>query len=285
MRSGLSRRAAGWLRRCEMSMADGHPVADGPQLSLGLDEGPAAWHVRRSPRARRLSVRVYPGGRVEVVVPRGVGTRLVERFVLGHRPWITRKVDEMRALAPATMNPVPDSIELSAINEIWAVRDEPNARCNLRIGAAGERMLAQRDGAGDAVRQVTDDDVCRWLQGWLRSKARNALEPWITRIANELRIGFEGIEIRRQRTRWGSCSRSGVVSLNACLLFQRPEVVRYLLVHELCHREQMNHSPRFWALVAHHEPDFRALDRELGQGWRRVPAWVFTGSRDGLNPA
>jgi len=84
------------------------------------------------------------------------------------------------------------------------------------------------------------------------------------------------MHLRRQRTRWGSCSAAGTISLNVCLMFQRPEVVRYLLVHELCHRRHMNHSARFWSLVASHEPNWRALDAELLRGWQNVPAWVFT---------
>ena len=83
------------------------------------------------------------------------------------------------------------------------------------------------------------------------------------------------LQVRCQRTRWGSCSRRGTISLNVCLLFQPPEVLRYLLVHELAHLRHMNHSARFWAEVARHEPDWKALDRELLQGWRRVPSWMF----------
>ena len=83
------------------------------------------------------------------------------------------------------------------------------------------------------------------------------------------------LQIRCQRTRWGSCSRHGTISLNACLLFQAPQVLRYLMVHELSHLRHMNHSARFWDEVARHEPDWRALDRELLQGWRLVPAWMF----------
>ena len=81
--------------------------------------------------------------------------------------------------------------------------------------------------------------------------------------------------LRRQRTRWGSCSAAGTISLNVCLMFQRPEVVRYLMVHELCHRRHMNHSDRFWQLVESFEPGWRALDAELLKGWRHVPGWVF----------
>jgi predicted metal-dependent hydrolase len=88
-------------------------------------------------------------------------------------------------------------------------------------------------------------------------------------------LSFSRIQIRRQRTRWGSCSATGTISLNVCLMFLDPAVVRYLYVHELCHTRHMNHSPRFWALVEHHEPDSRRLDRQLLRGWQAVPAWMF----------
>lgn len=243
------------------------PAVQNPQLALGLDEGAAAWNVRRSLKARRLSVRVYPGGRVEVVVPRGVGVKVVQSFVIGHSEWIQRKVEEMRALAPPNRNRVPPSIDFAAAETTWQV--EHRVSSAARLQRAGERQLLVLTASADERGGV------RLLQAWLRGEARRVLEPWLRHVATEIGIEYERLEIRRQRTRWGSCSRRGVLSLNACLLFQRPEVVRYLLVHELCHRVHMNHSQRFWALVARHEPRFRSLDRELGQGWRNVPDWVF----------
>jgi len=113
--------------------------------------------------------------------------------------------------------------------------------------------------------------LLRWLEGVAAHELRQRLDE----TARETGIDYVQMHLRRQRTRWGSCSAKGTISLNMCLMFQRPAVVRYLLVHELCHRRQLNHSPRFWSLVESFEPQWRALDAELLRGWQNVPAWVF----------
>ncbi len=110
--------------------------------------------------------------------------------------------------------------------------------------------------------------------------AAEALAPLLEACAKEMELPYRRLAVRRQRTRWGSCSTRGTISLNCCLMFQRPEVVRYLLIHELAHVRHMNHSARFWDLVARYCPDCRPLDRELLDGWRRVPSWVFRDARD-----
>lgn len=139
----------------------------------------------------------------------------------------------------------------------------------MRTEQVGDSMLRVHAPA------VTDRHVSQALVPWLTRLARHELSHRLRPLATEVGIDYSRMTVRRQRTRWGSCSTRGTISLNVCLLFQRPEVVRYLMLHELCHRRHMNHSKRFWSLVAAFEPGWKPLDVELLQGWRHVPAWVF----------
>jgi predicted metal-dependent hydrolase len=146
----------------------------------------------------------------------------------------------------------------------------------LTAGAGRLRVRESSPGLLSITGLVPDTHTLRVaLRDWLLEHAAAILAPLMENTARELGFTCKRISIRRQRTRWGSRSNRGTISLNCCLLFQRPEVVRYLLIHELAHTLHMNHSRRFWACVAQHCPDYRRLDRELAQGWRRVPAWVF----------
>lgn len=236
------------------------------QLFEARDTG-APWNVRVSRRARRLSVRVYPGGRVEVVVPPGASPGAVQRFVGSHRDWIDQRVAD---LSVGTLNEVrPTVIDLPAIGRKFVVEYRATAASRISVGVAGEGWLA--------VRGQIDDHrkVAAALRQWLAALAQEELSQALHRTANLTGLQFARVQIRQQRTRWGSCSASGTISLNLSLLFQSVAVLRYLLVHELCHTRHMNHSRRFWALVESFEPDFQRLDRELLRGWQVVPGWMF----------
>jgi predicted metal-dependent hydrolase len=113
------------------------------------------------------------------------------------------------------------------------------------------------------------------LRRWLLAQGGRVLKPWLRREAVRTGLTPARVQIRLQKTRWGSCSARGSVSLNAALLLVQPELVRYLMVHELCHLRHLNHSRRYWQAVARHEPEFRELDRRLAACWRELPAWIF----------
>ena len=225
------------------------------------------WHVRISRRARRLSMRVFPGGRVEVVVPPGIGIPAIERFVSQHRDWAERRAREFALLVPEAGQRRPTSVELALLGQRWEVEYRAAKRTSIADHGDGVLRLCTADG--------TDSQVSSALLRWLAGVAAQELAGRLDATAGEIGIGYSRMHLRRQRTRWGSCSSAGTISLNVCLMFQSPAVVRYLMVHELCHRVHMNHSQRYWRLVESFEPQWRALDAELLKGWRHVPAWVF----------
>jgi predicted metal-dependent hydrolase len=243
--------------------------ADVTQFQLELLDRPgdtARPQIRVSRRARRLAVRVYPDARVEVVVPPRVRPREIEHFIAEHREWIDTKRAAALARRPPPEAFPPHSIAFALTGESWRIH-VPGAGARARVAEhAGILTLAGTQ------------NQRRALRAWLLRAARQRLEPRVQALAGRTGVPYARVAIRRQRSRWGSCSVRGTISLNACLLFQRAEVVDYLIVHELMHVRHMNHSARFWEAVERHCADWRALDRELLQGWRHVPRWIFSES-------
>ena len=236
------------------------------QLPLLVEHDDTAWQVRVSHRTRRLSVRVYPAGRVVVVVPKYTSPRLIQQFVSKHRDWIRTRVrectDRQLALIP------PSELLLPSLERVMQIEYRQETGFT-RLSTLGQSQLLLR-GA------ITEAKIwSRMLLGWLNDLAHQEFEKRLRHLAEVHDFKFDRLQIRRQRTRWGSCSSSGTISLNVCALFLRPEVLRYLMIHELCHTRHMNHSKQFWNLVQACEPDYRELDKELSQAWKQVPAWIL----------
>lgn len=261
--------------------SEGAENGDSPLAQLGLFDAERSApiengdspHFRISSKARRISIRVYQDARVEVVVPPRARPRDIEQFVSAQREWI----DAKRALALRN-RPVPEvfppaEIHFGATGERWRLHvagGTGRVRVIERFGSHGAPGVLELRGP------ATDRAVRAALRAWLKRAAAARLAPRVKESADSAGVKFSRVAIRRQRSRWGSCSVRGTISLNLCLLFQRPEVVDYLIVHELMHVKHMNHSPRFWAAVERHCADWRVLDRELLDGWRSVLRWVFS---------
>ena len=103
----------------------------------------------------------------------------------------------------------------------------------------------------------------------LRERARSVLAQRTAYFARQIGVTYGRITVRDQKTRWGSCSQTGTLNFNFRLILAPPEVLDYVVVHELCHRRQMNHSAQFWQEVAQVLPDYRKRKAWLTEnGWR-----------------
>ena len=228
----------------------------------------AQLRIRQSRRARRMALNLRPPETIELVVPRGTSPSAVEAFLETHRAWIERSQREIRHQYRADTSELPATIELPAIGTRW--------RLSYTCPDARRAKLHIDESTASLVIEGPTEQTRRLLRDWLRGQGRAHLVPWLRRESRAIGLLPGSVQIRLQRTRWGSCSSRGCVSLNAGLLFLTEPIVRYLMVHELCHLRYMNHSRRFWELVARHLPNYRDLDARLADAWAHIPVWALS---------
>ena len=209
---------------------------------------PVVYQVRRSDRARRVRVTVDLTRGVEVVLPRRAPEREAAAAIRELRPWIERRVAELEG-ARATVAARGDTVPY--LGRTLALRSEPG---RSRVTRRGDVLLVPAGEARGAA-----------LERWYRRAARSEIAPRLQRACALAGTSYSRLTIRGQRTRWASCSRSGAMSFNWRLLLAPEGVLDYVVWHEVCHLEVMDHSPRFWRLLAARNPGYREPLR-----WLRV---------------
>ena len=206
-----------------------------------------------------------------MVIPRRFDERRVPGLVESHRDWIRRAATrtELRRLDASQSDPVclPNRICAPAIGCEWSVQYR---------GTDSRRVAAVRRGSVVLVMgAVVESEGCRRaLVRWLLRVAREYLPPMLGEVAACTGLSANRVTVKLQRTRWASCSRGGTISLNARLLFVAPELVRHVLIHELCHTVRMDHSAKFGELLEKHDPQWRAHRRLLRAAWKDAPGWL-----------
>ena len=107
----------------------------------------------------------------------------------------------------------------------------------------------------------------------LTAQAKQIFSEKVARYAKEMGVTYGRVTIRHQKTRWGSCSGLGNLNFNCLLLFAPDAVQDYVVIHELCHRKEMNHSDRFWCEVAKVMPDYKVHKKWLKENGRKIMEW------------
>jgi predicted metal-dependent hydrolase len=205
------------------------------------------YSLTTSDRARQPRLIVAPGAGLRVVTPLGYDRDRLHDFILRRQGWILKHLDRFAALPapPAADAPLPEHIPF--LGALHAVR--------VTV-VPGKRATVMHDGQAFTI-TVPDAEAARpALEAWLRAAARFAIATQVASRAAEMGLAYGRVAIRDQKTRWGSCSRAGNLNFNWRLVLAPSAVLDYVIVHELAHRVEMNHSARFWRVVARSCPDY-----------------------------
>lgn len=190
---------------------------------------PVALTLRRSGRARRISLRISQlDGRVTLTLPTGAKEVEALEFAASKADWIRGHLDK---------RPDEMSVRIGASLPIEGVE-------HRIVSAPGRRVIRHEGEIG-----VHEDAPGRRLQTWLKELARDRLVAASDHYADQLGRSYTRITLRDTRSRWGSCTSDGGLMFSWRLILTPPEILRYVAAHEVAHLAEMNHSPAFWATV------------------------------------
>jgi len=203
--------------------------------------------VVRNPRARRYLLRVRPDGSARVTIPRGGSRGEAQCFVERNRGWLEKQIDRVHA-EPRQPKVWQAGTEILFRGE--RVRIEASEKGGFRLGLEALPISGTRGDLRPAV---------EWH---LRLLARRELPARVLELAARHQLIVRRVTVRNQRTRWGSCSRREAISLNWRLVLVPVFVRDYIILHELAHLRELNHSARFWREVERLCPDY-----QLAEDW------------------
>lgn len=179
--------------------------------------------------------------------------REVERFLQHNADWVVRKLDEWHGEGARRPLVVREGAMLPVLGEEHAVRIEPG----------GNRFVWQERAL--VLRARPDADLGALATRALRARALEVFSARVDDYAATMRLARPALALSSAHTRWGSCSEASGIRLSWRLIHSPLRVIDYVVVHELAHLVEMNHSRRFWALVERHYPGYRAVREELKQ--------------------
>ncbi len=215
------------------------------------------YEVVRSRRRRTASIKVEPG-QVRVMVPSWVDDAWIANWVQEKRHWISQKQQQLGAQTSAHEIIIEQGAQVPFMGQ----------GLNLTYGLAGQagvtlqgdQLQISLSRRGSRAPEIRAEEA---LRGWYQREAENYLAQRLQYWQALMGLNPTGLRVKGFRRRWGSCDNRGGIALNWRLIMTPPELIDYVLVHELAHLKHFNHSARFWALVARFVPEYREYREAL----------------------
>lgn len=207
---------------------------------------------------RTIGLHIYPDGRVIVRAPRGCAQTIIDDVLARRVRWLARHLARARH-RPAIAAPrrYVTGEQVALLGEPLQLVVQPGRRA--RICLEEGRLI---------VETVDPARVERLIRDWYKRQAQRVFEQRLAVCFERVRgwgVTYPDLRVRRMRTRWGSCSSRGTITLNARLVELPVDLIDYVVLHELCHLREMNHGPRFYALLGQICPQWRAQRARIRQ--------------------
>ena len=231
------------------------------------EENAGLFSLRHSKKAKRLIFKASIRNGFEIVLPRFYDENWVLATITKNKPKIEKRLTEINE---ARIELKPTSITLPLIRSSWKVIYRKTNGKDLDAITETPTTLEVSGKAADAFWTSTV------LQEWLHEKALKYLPEYLCDVSAKLKLPYNKVRIKRQKTLWGSCSNKGNINLNRNLMLMPSEVVDYVLHHELVHLKVLSHSSKFWKELERSFPDYKKIRKQLKYlGGNKLPEWAL----------
>lgn len=227
------------------------------------------YDLRVSSRARNVTLKVNRANGLVVVVPKDFDRSLLPEILTSRQHWIDRQLEHFDALPGRfELDWPPSRINLTGMSRAFSVEYQQANCAGVRIVEEGDNLLVR------VSTESTNEYLVTQFVCWLKQIAQRYCEDVAKDLSAVTGLTYNKVVVRGQKTRWGSYSSLGTLSLNYKLLFLPDKLLRHVILHELAHSIHMNHSCDFWNLLETVDPDAKKHDQQLADGWRYIPAWL-----------
>ncbi|GMT50055.1 MAG: hypothetical protein IEMM0008_1594 [bacterium] len=236
--------------------------------NIQLDNHIVPYSVRISHRAKRLRLVITREKGLEVVTPKKISQSKVRGLLNDHSVWILSKINVIHEIVEyKKLKPIVEGYKLLFLGKTWTLQcDKSLGLKRVSMDDAGIYInftyLNQLDGPQDSIRNL--------LTNWYRNQAKEVIYERVMHYSRKMGVQFNRISIKSQKTRWGSCSSLKNLNFNWRLIMAPLEVLDYIIIHELAHLKELNHSPEFWKLVQSVCPDYRNHELWLNRHGQRL---------------
>ncbi len=211
-----------------------------------------SFQIQHHSRARTIKIKITPKGEVIVVAPTHCTTFFINRFVNQHQDWIEENLAKVEKMRPAQK---ADSDEILLFGKTYHKVIGQRSEFPLGVRIQGEKLII-------TPVSETATSIDKSLTQFFKSTAEKYITPRVKSLAIRMNTTYHALSYKNQKTRWGSCSSLGNLNFNWQLVHSPPAVIDYVLIHELAHRAEMNHSAAFWEIVKKYDPEYLKH-----QGW------------------